>query len=173
MVKNMYKETAKSGKSPMLLILGWVVFIYVYYILWGIGEILLEIKVYFAIKHLILFAISSVLCWSVIYKYLTEYDFATRKHEFTVTKRLSRKTKVVCTIKYDSIEAIYNEEEKKKLKDYTFSKKLNFVLAHQGGKKLYIIYRFDSKLYLATLKASRNMARIIYDNAFKKEEESL
>ncbi len=170
-MKNMYKETAKSRKKPIGLVLGWIIFIYAFYILWGIGEILLGVKVYFAVKHIILFLISSVLCWTVIFKYLVEYDMAARKHEFTVTKKLGRKVKVVCAIKYDNIEAIYNEEEKDKLKKYKFKKKLNFVLFYQSGKTNYIVYRFDSKLYLAKVKLTRQMAKTIFDNTFKKEED--
>ncbi len=173
MVKNMFKETAKAGKNPLWLVLLWFIFIYVFYIVWGIGEILLEIKIHFAIKHLILFVITSILGWSIIFKFLVEYDFVARKHEFTATKRLSKKSQLVCVIKYENIVAIYNENEKQQLKNFKFYKKLNFVRAYQGGKKIHIVYNFDSKIYLTTLKLSRQMINVITDHVYEKKEENI
>ena len=173
MVNDMYKETAKAGKNPMIFILIWALFIYVFYIAWGIGEILLEIKTPFLLKHMILFGITAVLGWAIIFKFLVEYDFIARKHEFTATKRLSKKSQVVCTIKYNSIVLICTDEEKDKLKNYRFAKKQNFVRAYQGGQKMHIAYNFNSELQLVTLKISRNMLNTIKENMAKEKEENI
>lgn len=164
MVKDMYKETAKSGKNPMIFILIWALFIYVFYIAWGIGEILLEIKTPFVLKHIILFGITAVLGWNIIFKFLVEYDFVARKHEFTATRRLSKKTQVVCTIKYTGIMLMCTDEEKDKLKNYKIAKKQNFVRAYQSGQKMHIVYNFNSETHLVTLKISRNMINTIKQN---------
>ncbi len=169
----MYKETAKAGKNAMWLVVLWAIFIYVFYIVWGVGEILLEIKTPSAIKHIILFVITAILGWAIIFKFLIEYDFAARKHEFTATKRLSKRSQVICTIKYSSIELMCTDNEKEKLKDYKFYKKLNLVRAYQSGQKTHIAYRFDGKLCLVTLKISKNMIQVINENLAKEKEENI
>lgn len=168
---NMYKENAKAGKSAIGPAILWIVFMYVFYILWGVGEILLGFHPPVLIKHLVLWALTGWFGWTIISKFLTEYEFAARKNEFTVTKKLSNKVQVICTVKYENIEAIYNNKQKSELKNYTKLKKYNFVSAFQTGAPTHIVYRFDGRLNLITLKISRNMLKVINENIEKKKEE--
>ena len=171
MVKTMYKETAKCKKSAIGPAILWIVFMYVFYILWGIGEILLEVTPPVIFKHLILWALTGWFGWTVISKFMIEYEFAARKNEFTATRKLSKKSQTVCSIKYESIEAILTHDEKEMIKNYSISKKQDFVRFYQDGQIVYIIYKFDSKTNLAKLKISRNMLKAIRENYSLKKEE--
>ena len=173
MVKIMYKETAKSEKKPILLVVLWFVFIYVFYIAWGITEILLEIKSPFYVKHIILFFITTYLGWKIISKFITEYDYTADKNEFTATKRLGRKQKLVAKVKYKNIVAIYDNEEKENLKNHTFQKKLDITKAYQNGKLVHIVYTFDSQMMLLTMKGSRKLIKLIKDNHADTEDKNI
>ena len=171
MVKTMYKETAKCKKSALGPTILWIVFMYVFYILWGIGEILLEITTPVILKHLILWALTGWFGWTVISKFMIEYEFVARKNEFTVTKKLSKKSQTICSIKYECIEEIFTENEKELINKYKSYKKQNFVRAFQDGQRVYIAYKFNSKTNLIIFKISRNMLKEIREShALKKEE---
>lgn len=170
-MKTMYKETAKSEKKPIGLVLLWIVFIYAFYLLWGIAEILLEVKSPFYIKHIVLFVLTTAFVWRIIKKYITAYYYSANKNEFTVIRKIGRKEKLMFTIKYKNIEAVYNNEEKDRLQKYDIAKKYDITMAHQNGKQVYIIYKFNSKLNLASLKMSRAMLKHINDNMIDIQEE--
>jgi len=162
-VKIMYKETAKSEKKPIGLALLWIAFIYAFYIIWGITEILIEVKAPFYIKHIILFGLTTWFIWKIIKRYITEYEYAANKTEFTATRKLGRKQKLMFTIKYKNIEAMYNNDEKEKVKNHNVNKKIDITKAHQLGNTVHIVYKFNNKLNLVSLTASRKMLKLIKD----------
>ena len=161
MVKIMYKEVAKSQKSAIGPAILWVVFMYAFYILWGIGEILLEIKTPLLLKHLILWGLTGWFGWILISRFITEYEFAARKNEFTVTKTMSKRSSVICSVKYESMEDIIFQEDKSRLKSMKISKKHTCSPAFYIGKKVHLVYMFDGKRNAITMIISRNMISLL------------
>ncbi len=157
----MYKENLKAGKSPLGLVVLWIVGLYVFYILWGIGEILLEINTLPLIKHIILWALTGWFGWTVISKFMIEYELTARNHELTVTKKLGRKAAVIASVKYDSIIDLLSKEQSGEISKYNPTRKLNIVRAYQSGELMHIIYKFNSQTQLLTLCASRQMLKTI------------
>lgn len=170
-MKIMFKENAKCEKSAFGPAVLWIVFMYVFYIAWGIGEIILEIKLPFIIKHLVMWALTGWFVWRLIFKFMIEFEFTARKNEFTAMRKLGKKTQVVCSVKYESIEALLTDETKDKLKNYKISKKYDATRAFQTGKNIYMVYRFDGKLNLFKMKISRKMLETIKNNISLKKEE--
>lgn len=173
MVKAMHRETAKSEKKPILLVVLWFVFIYVFYIGWGITEILLEVKSPFYVKHVILFIITTFFGWKLISKFIAEYDYTADKNEFTATRRLGRKQKLMAKIKYKSIIAIYNEDEKEKVKTHDIKKKTDITKAYQNGKLVRIVYTFNGQICLLTMKGSRQLIKLINDYHADTEDKNI
>lgn len=169
----MYRETAKSEKKPILLVVLWFIFIYVFYIGWGITEILLEVKSPFYIKHIILFIITTYFGWKLISKFISEYDYTADKNEFTATRRLGRKQKLIAKVKYKNIIAIYNEDEKERIKSHDIKKKVDITKAYQNGKLAHIIYTFNGQNCLLTMKGSRKLIKLIKDCYADTEEENI
>ena len=167
MVKIMFKEIAKCKKNAFGPAILWIIFMYVFYILWGIGEILLGIKLPFIIKHIVMWALTGWFVWKIIFKFMIEFEFAARKNEFTATRKLGRKTQVICSVKYENIEALLTEKTKNKIKEYKINKHYDAVRAFQNGKTVYMIYKFNGKLNLFKMKVSDQMLAAI---SFKKEE---
>ncbi|MBO5743277.1 MAG: hypothetical protein J6R68_03250 [Clostridia bacterium] len=163
----MFKENAKCEKSAFGPAVLWIVFMYVFYIVWGIGEILLGIKLPFIIKHLVMWALTGYFVWKLIFKFMIEFEFAARKNEFTAMRKLGKKSQVVCSVKYENIEVLLTDETKDKLKNYKISKKYDAIRAFQTGKTIYMVYRFDGKLNLFKMKVSDQMHENI---SLKKEE---
>ncbi len=157
----MHKEDIKAGKSPLGFVVLWIIGLYAFYILWGIGEILLEIKTLPIIKHLILWALTGWFGWIVISKFMIEYELAARNVEFTATKKLGRKSAVVASVKYDSIIALLGDDEKGEIAKYKPDKETNIKRAFQNGETMHIIYKFNSKYQLLTICASRQMIKTI------------
>ena len=171
MVRNMYKESAKSEKNGLGPTILWIVFMYVFYIVWGIAEIVLEIKIPPLAKHVVLWALTGWFVWQVIFRFIIEFEFAARKNEFTVERRLGKRSQIVCSVKYENIEDIFTDETKLEIKKYKFFKKYDAVRAFQAGKTIYIVYKFDGKHNMIKLKVSRKMLEMIRSNiALKKEE---
>ena len=171
MVKAMFKENAKCEKSAFGPAILWIVFMYVFYIVWGIGEILIGIKLPFIIKHLVLWALTGWFGWQLIFRFMIEFEFAARKNEFTATRILGRKSQVICSVKYENIEGIYFEETKKEIKSFKIKKKYDAVRAYQNGKTVYMVYRFDGKHHLFKMKISGQMLETIKNNISLKKEE--
>lgn len=166
-MKIMFKENAKCEKSAFGPAVLWIVFMYVFYIVWGIGEILLGIKLPFIIKHLVMWALTGYFVWKLISKFMIEFEFTARKNEFTAMRKLGKKSQVVCSVKYENIEVLLTDETKDKLKNYKISKKYDAIRAFQTGKIIYMVYRFDGKLNLFKMKVSDQMHENI---SLKKEE---
>lgn len=167
----MFKENAKCKKSAFGPAILWIVFMYVFYIAWGIGEILLGVHPPFIIKHLVMWALTGWFVWQVIFRFMIEFEFAARKNEFTATRKLNRKTQVVCSVKYENIEALLTDETKDEIKKYKISKKYDAIRAYQKEKTVYMIYRFDGRLNLFKMKISGQMLEAIKNNISLKKEE--
>lgn len=157
----MYKENIKAGKSPLGLVILWIVGLYAFYILWGVSEILLEIKILPIIKHVILWALTGWFGWIVISKFMIEYELCARSNEFTITKKLGRKSAVIASVKYESILALLSKEQAGEIKKYNPERKLNIKRAYQLGEVMHIVYKFDSKTQLLTICAGRQMLKTI------------
>lgn len=168
----MYKETAKSEKNPIMYAILWIAFIYVFYVLWGITEILIEAKAPFYVKHIILFGLTTWFIWKIIKRFIVEYNYSLSSSEFVATRKLGRKEKSVFAIKYKNIEAIYNIEEKENIKNYKINKKLDISLTQQNGKQIYIVYKFNSKTNVVKLNASRKMIVLLKDYTKETEGEN-
>jgi len=168
-VNNMHKELYKAGKSAIGPAILWIVGIYVFNILWGIGAILLEANPMPIIKHVLLWLMTAWYGWIIISKFLYEYELAARKHEVTLIKIMGKKSQTMLSVKYENIEALVGENEKGLIKSYSPVKKIDIVRAFQPGKKTYMIYKFDGKVCIMHTKMSRQMANIIRDNIAEKK----
>ena len=173
MVSNMYKETAKCEKNGLGPSILWIVFMYVFYILWGIGEILLGVQIPVLIKHIVLWALTGWFVWQIISRFMIEFEIAARKNEITVERKLGKKSQIICCVKYEHIEGIFTEETKEEIKKYHLSKKYDTVRAFQPGKTSYIVYRFDGKYNLLKSKHSRKMLEVIKSNMDRAVESEL
>lgn len=171
MVKIMFKENAKSKKSAFGPAILWIVFMYVFYIIWGIGEILLGINPPFIIKHLAMWALTGWFVWQLIFKFMIEFEFTARKNEFTATRKLGKKTQIICSVKYENIETLLTDETKHEIKKYKINKKYDAVRAFQTEKTIYMIYQFDGNLNLFKMKISGQMIETIKNNISLKKEE--
>ncbi len=172
MVKVMFKENARSDKNAFGPAILWVVFMYVFYIVWGIGEILIGIKLPFIIKHLVLWALTGWFVWQLIFRFMIEFEFVARKNEFTATRKLGKKTQVVCSVKYENIEGLYFEETKNELKKFRLKKKYDAIRAYQSGRTVYMVYRFDGRYNMFKMKVSGQMIEAIRNNISLKKEEN-
>lgn len=172
MVRIMFKENAKCKKSAFGPAVLWIVFMYVFYIGWGIGEILLEIKLPTIIKHIVLWALTAWFVWKLIFKFMIEFEFAARKNEFTISRKLGKKVQVICSVKYENIESLFFEETKDEIKKYQINKKYDAVRAFQSGKLVYMVYNFNGKINLFKMKISAQMLETIKNNISLKKEET-
>ena len=118
-----------------------------------------------------MWALTGWFVWQVIFRFMIEFEFAARKNEFTATRKLSRKTQVVCSVKYENIEALLTDETKDEIKKYKISKKYDAIRAYQREKTVYMIYRFDGRLNLFKMKISGQMLEAIKNNISLKKEE--
>jgi len=171
MVRIMFKENAKCKKNAFGPAILWIVFMYVFYISWGIGEIILEIKLPTIAKHLVLWALTAWFAWQLIFRFMIEFEFAARKNEFTASRKLGKKIQVVCSVKYENIEALLTDETKDQIKKYKIHKKYDAVRAFQSGKTIYMIYNFNGKINLFKMKISGQMLETIKNNISLKKEE--
>ena len=169
MVNNMHKELYKSGKTALGPAILWIVGMYVFNIIWGIGAILLEVNPMPLIKHIILWLLTAWFGWNIISKFMYEYELAARKNEVSLNKIMGKKTQTILAVKYENIEAVIGEDEKHLIKNYSIEKKTDIVRAFQKGKKTYMIYKFNGKNHLLCSKMSRQMSNIIKQNLDEKK----
>ena len=102
---------------------------------------------------------------------MIEFEFAARKNEFTATRKLGRKKQVVCSVKYENIEALLTKKDKEEIRNYKINKKYDSVIAFQTEKTTFMIYRFNGKLNLFKMKISGQMLETIKNNISLKKEE--
>lgn len=140
MVKTMCKGRAKSGISPIFSTVLWFVSVYLFYIIWGICEILFEFKLSI-VKIIVCLLITIYYTWFLINKILTEYEFEITEDEFIVKSILSKKTKVLITKKLCEIQKIC---ESKKCSDIKATH--SFKRPMQKGKKAYVVFEDGGKL---------------------------
>ncbi len=146
MVRTMCKGRAKSGINPIFSTIIWFASIYLFYILWGICEILFEFE-FKTGKLIICFLMTLYYGWFLIYKILTEFVFEISKDEFIIESVLSGKSKTLLCKKLCDIQKICDG---KKFVDAKV--KLSFKRPMQKGKRSYVVFKEKDKLWSIEIK---------------------
>ena len=146
MVRTMCKERAKSGINPLFSTIIWFASIYLFYILWGICEILFEFE--FGIGKLIICLFMTLYYgWFLIYKILTEFVFEISKDELIIKSILAKRSKILLCKKLCNIQKIC--EDKKSL---DAKARLSFKRPMQKGKMSYIVFKDGGKPWSIEIK---------------------
>jgi len=156
MVKTMFNERMKSGINPIVSVIIWGVSLYVFYVIWGICEILFEFS-FSALMHILMLLATVVFGWFLISKVLTEYEISIEERKINITKIQSRRRRaLVALIASDNIADVCNENKKKtKYKDIKY---ISFVRPSQKGEIVYLIYKDEDKLSGIKMKGSKKLA---------------
>lgn len=150
MVKTMCKERVKSGISPVFSTVLWFLSVYLFYIIWGICEIVFEFKLSIA-KIIVCLSITIFYTWFLNSKILTEYEFEITKDVFVITKVLSKRRKVLFSKKLCEIKKICDDK-----KCCGIKAKHSFKRPLQKGKTAYVVFEDDGKPFGIEIKADGN-----------------
>ncbi len=146
MVKTMCNKRAKSGISPVFSTVLWFFCVYLFYIIWGICEIVFEFELSI-VKFIVCLLITVYYTWFLINKILTEYEFEITEDEFIVTSVLSKRKKVLIQKKLCEIQKIC---EDKKCCDTKTNR--SFKRPLQKGKTAYVVFKDAKKLQSIEIK---------------------
>ncbi|MBQ4527544.1 MAG: hypothetical protein II998_05685 [Clostridia bacterium] len=152
---DMYKETVKSGINPILSVVMWAISMYLFYILWGIAQILFEFSLS-VVMYGIMLVITLGFGWFLVTKVLTEYEICISEGKLTITKIQSRRKQVlVALIALQNISDVC--DAKKKKSKYDGVKAIPFTRPLQKGKEIYVIYKDDKDLGALKFKGSKKL----------------
>ncbi len=145
----MYKYQAKSGINPLLSTVLWFVSMYIFYIVWGICEILFEFR--FTVGKVIICLLMTIYYgWFLIHKILTEYELEITKDSFTVKSILSKRSKVLVCEKLCDVQSITKNK-----KELTSKVRLKLKRPLQKGTIAYVTLKDDKKTKCMEIKASK------------------
>ncbi|MBQ4630795.1 MAG: hypothetical protein IJB70_07425 [Clostridia bacterium] len=155
----MYKETAKSGINPFVSVLIWVVSLYVFYILWGIAEILFEFT--FPIGKYVIILLSTIIFgWFLVTKVIAEYEFEVAGGKLSVTKIQSKRKKIpVALVAMPNIVSVC--EGKKLSEKYKGAKIYSFTRPLQKGQTVYVIFKDEKEFVALKLKGSKKLVSVL------------
>ena len=134
MVKTMCKKRAKSGISPVFSTVLWFLCVYLFYIIWGICEIVFEFKLSI-VKIIVCLLITIFYTWFLINKILTQYEFELTEDEFIIKSVLSKRQKVLIQKKLCEIQKICEDE-----KSCGIKVKHRFKRPLQKGETAYVVF---------------------------------
>jgi len=162
MVKNMYKERIKSGINPLFSTILWFASIYLFYIVWGICEILFEFSFSLG-KIAICLLVTIYYGWFLIYKILTEYEIEITEDAFTVKSILSKRTKILVYEKLSAIQKVSCDK-----KDLTAKVNIKLKRPFQNGKNAYITFKTGKKIKCIQIKASERFIKEVEKGTLEK-----
>lgn len=158
-MKNMYKEISKSGVNPIISVPVWAVCIYVFYILWGIAEILFEFT--FPIGKFVLVILATIVFgWFLVTKVVSEYEIEIGDKKLSITRIQSRRKRTpAALVAMQNVVAVY--EGKKLGGKYKDAKVFSFTRPFQKGQTVYVVFKDDSGFAALKLKGTKKLISVL------------
>ena len=151
MVNLMYKETVKSPLSPVTAVLVWFISTYLFFIFWGIAQILFEFNMPY-IKIGLCFLGTVYFGIFLITKILTEFKIEITDEEFIVKSVLAKREKIIVIVPKDTFFETRNEHK---------GKALNLTRPYQKGKSTYLIFKNEEKEEAIKIKQSEKLIELL------------
>lgn len=147
----MYKERAVSQINPVISTLLWLAGVYLFYILWGICEIIFEFE-FSAGKNAAILLVTIWYGFFLITKVLTQYEYEYCDGAFIVKSILSKREKQLLYARIGTNPKIYYDKKLVDKKEIKYEKRVSRPF--QKGVTGYIVFDTDKGKTLIRLKAT-------------------